>query len=146
MKIASIILTISYCKMNWNFKLKCTQTDSYVYCAPFIKMKINLIFPPHRQAIANLSRFTATRSKGKILRLCEMFCNAHQSRCRFTSRTPLVLLTHPWPSQTTESNILYQSQKLGFQCNIPKDPRNSLQHKNCSRTLTKVITRRIFYS
>ena len=59
-----------------------------------------------------------------------------------TSRTPLVLLTHPWPSQTTESNILYQSQKLGFQCNIPKNPRNSLQHKNCSRTLTKVITRR----
>ena len=53
---------------------------------------------------------------------------------------------HPWPSQTTESNILYQSQKLGFQCNIPKNPRNSLQHKNCSRTLTKVITRRIFYS
>lgn len=77
MKIASIILTIGYCKLNWNFKLKCTQTDSYVYCAPFIKMKINLIFPPRRQAIANLSRFTATRSKGKILRLCEMFCNAH---------------------------------------------------------------------
>lgn len=50
MKIASIILTIGYCKLNWNFKLKCTQTDSYVYCAPFIKMKINLIFPPRRRA------------------------------------------------------------------------------------------------
>lgn len=31
MKIASVILTIGYCKLNWNFKLKCTQTDSYVY-------------------------------------------------------------------------------------------------------------------
>lgn len=56
MKIASVILTIGYCKLNWNFKLKCTQTDSYVYWAPFIKMKINLIFPPRRRAIANLSR------------------------------------------------------------------------------------------
>ena len=77
MKIASIILTIGYCKLNWNFKLKCTQTDSYVYCAPFIKMKINLIFPPRRRAIANLSRLHGHALKGKVFRLCEMFCNAH---------------------------------------------------------------------
>ena len=70
MKIASIILTIGYCKLNWNFKLKCTQTDSYVYCAPFIKMKINLIFPPRRRAMPTFHALTATRSKGKILRLC----------------------------------------------------------------------------
>lgn len=37
MKIASIIRTVGYCKLNWNFKLACTQTDSFVYGAPFIK-------------------------------------------------------------------------------------------------------------
>lgn len=77
MKIASIILTIGYCKLNWNFKLKCTQTDSYVYCAPFIKMKINLIFPPRRRAIANLSRLHGHALERKDSRLVLMFCNAH---------------------------------------------------------------------
>lgn len=86
------------------------------------------------------------RAQKEISLVILMFCNACTLRCRFTSRTPLGLLTHPWPFQTTESNILYRSQMLGFQCNIPKDPRNSLQHRNCSRTLTKVITRRILYS
>ena len=77
MKIASIILTIGYCKLNWNFKLKCTQTDSYVYCAPFIKMKINLIFPPRRRAIANLSRLHGHALERKDSRLVLMFCTAH---------------------------------------------------------------------
>ena len=73
MKTASIIRTVGYYKLNRNFKLTCTQTDSYVYCAPFIKMKVNLIFPPRRRAIANLSRLHGHALKGKILRLCWCF-------------------------------------------------------------------------
>ena len=76
MKIASIILTIGYCKLNWNFKLKCTQTDSYVYCTPFIKMKINLFFPPRRRAIANLAR-SRPRALRRDPRVVFIFCNAH---------------------------------------------------------------------
>ena len=148
MKIASIMRTVGYCKLNWNFKLTCTQTDSYVYCAPFIKIKINLIFPPRRRAFANLSRLHGHAVKRKILWLCWCFV-MHISQgvdLRHEHYELLWRCSHPWPSQTTESNILYQSQMLGFQCNIPKDPRNSLQHRSCSRTLKKVITRRIFFS
>lgn len=147
MKTASIIRTVGYYKLNRNFKLTCTQTDSYVYCAPFIKMKINLIFPPRRRAIANLSRLHGHALKGKILRLCWCFVMHISQGVDYVTNSfgaahsPLGLAL-----PTTESNILYQSQMLDFQCNIPKDPRNSLQHRNCSRTLTKVITRRIFYS
>ena len=77
MKIGSIMRTVGYCKLNWNFELTCTQTDSYVYCAPFIKMKINLIFPPRRRAIANLSRPHDHALQRKNPAIVLMFCNAH---------------------------------------------------------------------
>lgn len=64
MKIASIMRTVGYCKLNWNFKLTCTQTDSYVYCAPFIKIKINLFSHLADERSPTFHAFTATRSKG----------------------------------------------------------------------------------